>query len=161
MPPTASDAATATVEMSTCKHGHKFHIRALALVVGIMDVYLFDECRVLIAPVPMTLPMDIDITNDTFDNERPAAGSSTAAPAPADNKTSLTDTDEQAESPDLPETAGPKGPVSSLSSSPASGQHPDAQSSSHDLHAHITNRSFNKTHRVYEANRSAPRPMQF
>lgn len=29
---------------------HKFHIRALLLVVGDMDVYLFDECRVLIAP---------------------------------------------------------------------------------------------------------------
>jgi len=53
---------------------HKFHIRALLLVVGDMDVYLYDECRVLIAPEPYICGLVVEGNAVGTKDSRGAAG---------------------------------------------------------------------------------------
>ena len=58
--------------------GHKFHLRCLVLVVGDLDVYVYDDARVLIAPVAMSDPGDHGhVTNRSFNKEHPSYDAAT------------------------------------------------------------------------------------
>lgn len=53
--------------------GHKFHLRVLVLVVGDLDFYVYDDARVLAAPVPMADASDQGhVTNQSFNRAHPA-----------------------------------------------------------------------------------------
>ncbi|GMH73903.1 hypothetical protein TrLO_g7982 [Triparma laevis f. longispina] len=91
---------------------HKFHLRALVIVVGDMDVYLYDELRVLIAPEPYNASLVLK------DGENKALGTLESR---------------------CVDVAGGNEELSQL------------------LHAHVTNQSFNKTHKKYvEAKHNVP-----
>jgi len=53
--------------------GHKFHLRCLVLVCGDLDFYVYDDARVLVAPVPMASDSDQGhVTNQSFNAAHPA-----------------------------------------------------------------------------------------
>jgi len=53
--------------------GHKFHLRCLVLFAGDLEVFVYDDARVLIAPVPMDDPGDhAHVTNRSFNKEHAA-----------------------------------------------------------------------------------------
>jgi hypothetical protein len=101
--------------------GHKFHLRVVALVSGCMDVYLYDECRVLFSPTAMSLPVDVSTPEETAVAEK------------VDNDVNQCATDE------VEEKGKSKLIVEQTSDKPK------------ELHAHVTNQSFNKEHPSYSA----------
>ena len=137
-PAAAAAAAASTADAAAAEgaaHGHKFHIRVLALVVGVMDTYLFDECRVLISPVPMEVPMRIDIQDAP--GTRGGGGTVDAADAGGEAETEV--------------GAAAAAARASEAGAEAEGAAAAAAAGAGDLHAHITNRSFNKAHGAYAA----------
>ena len=134
-PPPPPPAAAAAAEGAA--HGHKFHIRVLALVVGVMDTYLFDECRVLISPVPMEVPMRIDIQDAS--GTRGGSGTADVADAGGEVETAFVAAAAAARTSE----AGAEAEGAAAAAAAAAG--------AEDLHAHITNRSFNKAHGAYAA----------
>lgn len=59
--------------MSSHVDGHNFHVRSLLLIVGDLDGYVYDDCRVLVAPLKADVPdYHARITNRSFNKNHPA-----------------------------------------------------------------------------------------
>lgn len=59
--------------MSSRVNGRNFHVRSLLLLVGDLDGYVYDDCRVLVAPLEADVADDhARITNRSFNKNHPA-----------------------------------------------------------------------------------------
>eukprot|EP00617_Octactis_speculum_P021702 CAMPEP_0185759376 /NCGR_PEP_ID=MMETSP1174-20130828/18126_1 /TAXON_ID=35687 /ORGANISM="Dictyocha speculum, Strain CCMP1381" /LENGTH=350 /DNA_ID=CAMNT_0028439691 /DNA_START=104 /DNA_END=1156 /DNA_ORIENTATION=- len=132
--------------------GHKFHIRVLALAVGSLDVFLFDECRVLIAPVSMERSPEgrcayASQVSSTQSEEEDSKGGVLLAPGRRGRST-------------VTEIQGRKdnvgdGSMAETSPLDASKQEDGDRLSNNSamrdvMHANVTNQSFNKSHPAYD-----------